>query len=519
MDEAKHECGIAAISIDSLNRHPAGGASYYLFKMLLQMQNRGQLAAGISTYYDKRREIMKKYVDLGTVNKAFRNQNKEGHIRLLNKFEGTKGIGHVRYATFGTDNLSLAQPFERTHGKINKWFSLAFNGNITNFTELRKSLKQDGYHFSKNSDTEIIQHLFSMELDKDRTNDISKIFSAVVRKLDGAFNIVFLLADGTLAAFRDPHGFRPLVYGSITGVTAIASEPVALTNIGINVFHNLKPGHLLVVKGKKVTHKKILNNRQVSHCMFEWVYFANVASKIDNVSVYKTRWRLGINLARKEKLKLNDDFVVVPVPDTSKPIADAYASALGIPSKEGLIRNRYVGRTFIESSDRKEKIRNKYTLNIPVLRGKKIILVDDSVVRGNTSKKLIDYVKEAQVKEVHLRIACPPIFAPCFYGIDMSTIGELIANQVRDKKDITKKPSEKETLKIIENIRKEIGAKTLCYNSIDDLVYSLKKPKNKLCLACLNTDYPTHHGKKLFKIAIKNMNKTKQERTYEFHLT
>lgn len=252
--------------------------------------------------------------------------------------------------------------------------------------------------------------------------------------------------------------------------------------------------------------------------MFEWVYFANVSSILDDVSVYDVRYNLGRLLAKMETEKLDKDCVVVPVPDTAKPAADGFAIELGLPSKEGLIRNRYVGRTFIEGSNRAERVKDKFTLNRTVLEGKKVFLIEDSVVRGTTCKTLIEYLKEkGKAKEVHIRVSAPPIFFPCFYGIDMSTMAELIANRLLPEKEIVKimenLPLKGYDEKTVETIRKELKADSLIYQTVDDLIKAIGKPKNDLCTACLTGDYPTEYGKLLVKKSLQD--RGCKTRTYE----
>jgi len=245
--------------------------------------------------------------------------------------------------------------------------------------------------------------------------------------------------------------------------------------------------------------------------MFEWVYFANVSSIIDSKSVYEARWNLGKELAKLETEKASSEHVIVPVPDTSKPVADALSYELGIPAKEGLIRNRYVGRTFIEGSSRHDKVQNKYTALRNVLEGKKVLLVDDSIVRGNTTKQLVRYLKEeGGAKEVHLRITCPPIRGPCFYGIDMSTVSELLVPRY-EKNPVSGNISKD----VCNKIARDAGAESLIYQTVEGLVRSIGLPKNNLCTACITCDYPTPWGQKLFKKAWENHRKGIKNRTYE----
>ena len=512
LDEVHEECGIAAVYIkgdgDAANR-----ALFYLYRLLLNLQNRGQLSAGITTYNPERLQILDTHKDLGHVNEVFRTSNKEKSFHIFKKYAGTKGIGHVRYATSGTEEKGVAQPFERHHGRKWKWFAFGFNGNLANFTELRNKILQRGeYHLTYNNDTEVIMHYISQALRTDRRPNLVKVFSSLAKKFDGCYNITYINAEGEIAIVRDPYGFRPLVYGysSDKKVFMAASESNALLNCGIKDIRPLPPGYMIHIHDDKVDIKRFADSRRTAHCMFEWVYFANVSSILDGKSVYNTRTRLGQELAKLETQKLDNDFIVVPVPDTAKAAGDAFAYELGIPSREGIVRNRYVGRTFIEGSSRYDKVQNKYTVIRRVLEGKKILLVDDSVVRGNTTKQLVRYLKEeGGAKEVHLRVSCPPIRGPCFYGIDMSTVSELLVPGY-EKKPVSGDVSRE----LCNKIAKDVGADSLIYQSVQGLVKAIGLEGNSLCTACITGNYPTPWGKKLFLKAWENHRKGVKQRTY-----
>lgn len=522
-EEARHECGLAAISLQKkLEDYHVGGAAYYLYRMLLQQQNRGQLAAGITTFNDNREQVIDTYRKIGLVNEAFRSHISEQSIKILQKYEGTKGIGHVRYATCGLDDESYAQPFERHHGRKWKWFSFAFNGNLANFTELKKDMEKRDYNLVRNIDTELILHQLEHQFRGDNHRSIEQVFSNISSVFDGAYNLVFVNAQGIIAGSRDPVGFRPLSYSVQDDKIAIASESCALTNLGLNNIKPVEPGEMVIVENGSHSVKKYAKQKKKARCMFEWVYFANAASEIDGRSVYNVRWRLGEELAKNEDLKLNtDEHVVVAVPDTGKPVADGYASYLGLRSMEGLLRNRYVGRTFIEGVGRSERVREKYNLNKAVLKGKKVILIEDSIVRGSTSRPLVSYIKEkGKAKEVHMRVSCPPIRAPCFYGIDMSTLTEMVAVRHMTKKQVEDVGFEDVNDKVLEGIRKEIGADSLRYQTLDGLVkgINMEDKEKSLCLACVTGQYPTPWGEKLYQIAKKNHYAGKKGRTYELEV-
>src|SRR5437773_2223964 len=440
MAELYHECGIAAIY--HLHRSspsgliPLGGSeqvSRLMPRMLLDLQNRGQLAAGFTTYNPTRQRLLDTYKQIGTVVEAFRLNHQAKYDSIMRQHAGRAAIGHVRYATCGANDLAYAQPFERHHGCKWKWFSLAFNGQLANFAELRTELLElTDYHLTRETDTEIIMHYLSHALRGDERPDLVDVFRSLSRKFDGAYNIVYLNAMGDMAIIRDPKGFRPLCYAQDGPLFAAASESVPLLNLGFREVHSLAPGEMILISDGEVRRERFAAEHARAHCFFEWIYFANVVSTLDNRSVYLTRAALGQELARQERqlgcVPLDADTIVVPVPDTGKAAADAMGFTLGLPSVEGLIRNRYVGRTFIEGQNRAERVQLKYTPLREVLQGKRVLLIEDTIVRSTTMKTLLHDLRErGGANEIHVRVACPPIMAPCFYGIDMSTMRELFA--------------------------------------------------------------------------------------------
>jgi amidophosphoribosyltransferase len=340
-----------------------------------------------------------------------------------------------------------------------------------------------------------------------------KVFSNLSKKFDGAYNIAFINAYGDIAVVRDPLGIRPLSYGYNNNTLLIASESNALINCGVKNFKELEPGKMIIIKNNDVGIKRFAKRKRKAHCMFEWVYFSNVGSILNGKSVYITRTNLGKELAKLETEKITKDHVLVPVPDTAKAAGDAMAFELGIPSQEGLVRNRFVGRTFIEGFSREDKVENKYTALREILKGKKVILVDDSIVRGTTSKRIVRYLKtKGGAKEVHLRVSCPPIIAPCFYGIDMSTISELLVPNY-EKRFNNDEVSEKAYKKIAN----ALGADSVIYQTIPGLIKSIGLPKKDLCMACLNRNYPTPCGKRLFDKVLEKYKKgiKEKKRSYE----
>jgi amidophosphoribosyltransferase len=512
----QHHCGIAAVYYlpgypPSKLLPPEGPdqASRLIPMMLLSMQNRGQLAAGISTYREGRRELLMTYKDLGTVQEVFRMSHPAKFDSIMRRLAGPAAIGHVRYATCGQDDLNYAQPFERQHGRKWKWFAFAFNGQIANYPQLRHELLQKtDYHLSRDTDTEILMHRLSYELRGDVRPDLRDVFQRVARSLDGAYNVVFLNASGELVVARDPLGIRPLCYAVDGGLFAAASESVALVNLGFEEIHPVQPGEMIIVSKEGLRHERFATAPRTAHCFFEWIYFANAASSIDGRSVYQVRAALGRELARYETLQPDEDTIIVPVPDTAKPAADAMAHALGLPSVEGLLRNRYVGRTFIEGQNRAERARLKYTPVTEVLAGKRVILVEDTIVRSTTMRALIEQIRQrGKAREVHVRVACPPIVAPCFYGIDMSTVGELFAprflNGARAPDEAT-----------LAQMAAALGADSLRYLPLESIARAIGMPAERLCQACLTGEYPTPYGQHLYQIALRKAGH-EGARTYE----
>lgn len=482
-------------------------------RMLLDLQNRGQLAAGFSTFNPKREQLLDTYKQVGTVIEAFRLNHQAKYNSLMKDYAGRAAIGHVRYATCGAEDRNYAQPFERQHGRRWKWFSMAFNGQLANYAQLRDDLLSvTDYHLVRQTDTEVLMHYISYELRGDRQPDFVQVFRNLSQKFDGAYNLVFLNALGDMVVLRDPKGIRPLCYAQDGALFAAASESVPLLNLGFREIKTLEPGEMILIQDNRIRKERFAPRQISAHCFFEWIYFANVASTLDERSVYLSRFALGTELARQERLldrvPLDRNTIIVPVPDTGKAAADAMAFELGIPSVEGLIRNRYVGRTFIEGENRAERARLKYTPLREVLSGKRVLLVEDTIVRSTTLKCLLQEIRErGGAKEVHVRIACPPIVAPCFYGIDMSTVGELYAPRYMKGE----RPTEEEQARMAA----DLGADSLFYLPLDAVARCIGLDESRLCRACLTGKYPTPTGERLYQLAIRNRQRSPGSRTYE----
>lgn len=510
----KEECGVAAVyALKNGKPDLTRNVAQYIPKMLLDMQMRGELSAGMTSFNPKRRKLLTSFKRLGTVNEAFRMGYPARFKRLLQQTQGCAAIGHVRYATCGLDDKAYAQPFERKHGRTFKWFAFAFNGQLANYAYLRNQLiKHKGYHIILDTDTEIMMHYISRELLGETKTSMQKVLANLSRDFDGAYSLVFLNADGDLFIARDPHGIKPLCYGIKDDLFAAASESVALANLGFTEIFSLKPGFFVKVNQDGITVDRFGAVSQPAACFFEWVYFANVGSTIDNASVYMARHRLGKALAEVETVPKDDSLIVVPVPDTAKAAADGMGYHLGVPVLEGLMRNRYVGRTFIKGETRKQLVAQKYTPIREVLEGKRVLLVEDSIVRGTTLHHLIKHIREkGRPREIHVRVSSPPILYPCFYGIDMSTVTELFARKHISNMDFTDIPEP--VLKIMAH---DIGADSLRYMPVNKIPECIGLNKSELCLGCINAQYPTNSGSQLHRLAEEAHEKGDTEkRTYE----
>ena len=508
MGELNHECGVAAVyhasgkGVSRLTPVPGdpNSVARLVPRMLLDMQNRGQLAAGMSSYNPSRSALIKTHKELGMVAEAFRLNHKAKFEGIMRGLDGPAAIGHVRYATCGAADRQYAQPFERDHGRKTKWFAVAFNGQLANYQDLKRELLEQGdYHLKRDTDTEILMHSLSYELQGEGMEiDWRGVFSRLSDKFDGAYNVVLLTASGDLVVARDPFGFRPLCIAEDGPLFAAASESVPLANLGFKGIHSLEPGTLAVANAQGLRIERYAHSPKQAHCFFEWIYFANVASTLDDRSVYLTRAALGKELARLETVPLDADTIVVPVPDTAKAAADSMAFHLGLPSVEGVIRNRYVGRTFIEgNADRAAKARLKYTPLLEVLHGKRVLLVEDSIVRSTTMRALVHEIRDrGGAREIHLRIACPPIIAPCYYGIDMSRRDELFATKFVDL------PNGGVSEEAQAKMAKELGADSLRYLPLEAIARSVSLSPDRLCRACITGEYPTPTGQRLYEIDV-----------------
>jgi amidophosphoribosyltransferase len=453
-DKLHEECGVVAVY-----GHPEAANLCYLG--LYALQHRGQESAGISASNGAR---IQTYKAMGHVADIF-------EPARLAALAGSMAIGHTRYSTAGDTAILNAQPFSVACNKGQ--IAVAHNGNITNAAELRRDLEREGSIFQSSSDTEVILHLVA----RSRERSMAGALREALLQLEGAFSLVFLANDRLIVA-RDPYGFRPLAMGQmeLSGghvVHVFASETCAFDLIGAVYLNDVEPGEMVSIGPEGMTRELFAPRRERAQCVFEHVYFSRPDSIVFGKSVQASRERMGRALAREHPVEAD---VVVPVPDSGVTAALGYASESGIPFRHGLIRNHYVGRTFIEPSQAIRDFGVKLKLN-PVrhlLDGKRVVLVDDSIVRGTTSRKLVRMVRGAGAREVHLRISCPPTVSPCFYGVDTPTRKELIAAN-----------------NTVEEIRRFVEADSLGYLSLAGLREAVGDDRHEYCYACYTGEYPT----------------------------
>uniref|UniRef100_A0A7C3MAX5 Amidophosphoribosyltransferase n=2 Tax=Archaeoglobus fulgidus TaxID=2234 RepID=A0A7C3MAX5_ARCFL len=442
-------CGVVGLY------HPDGELAPRLaYYSLFSLQHRGQESAGIASFDNHIRQ--KK--GMGLVTEVFSDEDFE----LL---AGKSVIGHVRYSTTGKSKIENAQPFV-VKSKAG-YIAVAHNGNLVNYVELRNQLENEGRVFTTNSDTEVISQLLSKFLLERK--DITYALESLNEYLVGSYTLTMLF-DDTVVGFRDPLGFKPLCVGRIDEGYIVCSESCAIDAIGGKFIRDVKPGEAVIIKDGELEFVKIADSERRAVCIFEYIYFARPDSTIDGISVYRARSEMGKVLARESPA--DADFVSA-VPDSGITAAIGYAQESGLPYFEGLIKNRYVGRTFImpAQSLREVSVRLKVNVVRENVRGKRVVLVDDSIVRGTTSRRIIQMIKDAGAKEVHMRIGSPPIIAPCYFGIDMKSREELIAAN-----------------HTVEEIRRIFGADSLAYLSLEGLLEAVGGAD--YCLACLTSRYP-----------------------------
>lgn len=449
------ECGVFGIW-----GHPESSRMTYFG--LHSLQHRGQEGAGIVS---NDQGMLKGHRDLGLLTEVF------GKAENLEKLTGNAAVGHVRYATSGTGEVNNIQPF--LFKFFDGDFALAHNGNLTNAKTLRHEVEKEGGIFHSNSDTEILMHLIR----RSEQSSFKERLKEALNQVKGGFAYV-LLTDDALYAALDPNAFRPLAIGQMkSGAYVVASETCALDSVGADFVRDVEPGELITINDEGMTIDTYTEQTQYSICSMEYIYFARPDSNIKGINVHSARKKMGKTLAKEAPVEAD---MVIGVPNSSLSAASGYAEESGIPYEMGLVKNQYVARTFIQPTQelREEGVRMKLSAVRGVVEGKKIILVDDSIVRGTTSRRIVKLLKDAGAKEVHVRISAPPLKYPCFYGIDIQTKKELIASNHSN-----------------EEIREIIEADSLEFISEEGLINSiglnLDAPYSGLCMAYFNGDYPT----------------------------
>jgi amidophosphoribosyltransferase len=443
-------CGVFGI------RAPERDVARVTFFGLFALQHRGQESAGIAVSDHGRLTVLR---DMGLVTQVFDEQKLRG-------LHGDTAIGHTRYSTTGSTHWANAQPLiQRGHGRT---VALGHNGNLVNATELREQLAAEGVTLGTTSDTELIAALIA--------NDEAPLEDAVagaMARLEGAFSVV-ALSNGTMIGFRDRHGFRPLCLGrGEHDEWMLASETCALDLVGAELERELAPGELVLIDEDGVrTRQAVEPAEHGALCIFEFFYLARPDTRLDGVEVHGARLRMGERLAAEAPVEAD---LVLPIPDSGTPAAIGFSRATGIPFSEGLIKNRYVGRTFIQPDQglREQGVKLKFN-PLAEVAGKRVVAVDDSIVRGNTTRKIVELLFDAGAAEVHVRVSAPPVVGQCFYGIDLAAEDEMIAST-----------------RTVEQIREHIGATSLAYLSLEGLQESTRRPEGELCRACLTREYPT----------------------------
>jgi amidophosphoribosyltransferase len=457
----REECGVCGI-------HGHQDAAKFTYFGLYALQHRGQESAGIVSSDGER---IYQHRGMGLVPEVFSEEHLQGLV-------GHLAIGHVRYSTTGESNIVNAQPFTATH--LGCTLSVAHNGNLVNIRALREELEREGSIFQSTMDSEVVVHLLARYAGL----GFEKAILETVGKIKGAYSML-LMTEEKLVAVRDPNGFRPLCLGKLSnGGFVVASETCALDLIEATYVRDIEPGEILIINGQGLKSLKMEGGGRESCCIFEQVYFARPDSDIFGLNVYQSRKKMGEILARECRVEAD---LVMPFPDSGNYAALGYSQASGIPLEMAVIRNHYVGRTFIQPTQSMRDFSVRVKLN-PVrtfLRGKRVIIVEDSIIRGTTGRSRVRSLRDAGVKEVHMMVSCPPTRNPCYYGIDFPSGGELIANS-----------------KSIEEIRDYLGLDTLYYLSIEGLLEATGSRPDRFCLACYTGEYPVAPDRGFHKLAL-----------------
>jgi amidophosphoribosyltransferase len=447
-DGPRDECGVFGVYA------PEHDVARLTFFALYALQHRGQESAGIATVHDG---LIMTTREQGLVSQVF----DEPKLRAL---AGEAAIGHVRYSTTGSSAWENAQPVWRSDRRE---LALAHNGNLINAVQLHAQLREHGVEFRSTSDSEIIAALLSNH----EAERIEDAVAAVMPRLEGAYSTVVMTRDA-IVAFRDPAGLRPLALGRLGERYCIASESCAFDIIGAELLREVEPGELVSIDERGIQARQVVEGKRRAFCVFEHIYFARPDSLLEGNRTQVSRRKMGEILWREAPVEAD---VVIPVPDSGNPAAAGYSKASGIPQDDGLIKNRYVARTFIQPGQelRRHGLRLKFNPMPEVVRGKRIVVVDDSIVRGNTTRQIVAMLREAGAAEVHMRISAPPIRHPCHYGIDMSTREEMVAHE-----------------RTVEEIGRELNCDSLAYLSLDGVYEAIRSGRETHCDACFTGEYP-----------------------------
>ena len=431
---------------------------------LYALQHRGEESAGIVTY---RKGKVKQKKGMGLAGDVFDRKS-------IKQLRGTVAVGHTRYSTTGASTLKNIQPFVVRHKKTH--IAIAHNGNLTNTRPLRRKLEEKGSIFQTGMDSEIIAHLLA----RPGGGKLKENVLQALCKLEGAYSLVMLIG-GVLVGARDPYGFRPLCIGKLNNSYALASETCALDLIGARYIRDVKPGEAVFIDKNGLKSTALPRKKERAFCIFEYIYFARPDSDIFGNNVYMVRKQLGRQLAKEFPVKCD---LVMPIPDSGNSAAIGFAEESGIPLEAGMIRNHYIGRTFIQPTQRVRDFKVRVKLNPikNVLRGKRVVIIEDSIVRGTTSRSRMRTLRDAGARKIHMRVSCPPIISPCYYGIDFPSKRELIAANHS-----------------IEKIRKFIGLDTLKYLSLEGMLKCMPLARKEFCAACFTGKYPTKFPKKMSK--------------------
>jgi len=449
----RESCGIVGLAF---NDRESDNAALPIYYALYALQHRGQESTGITVHDGKSARTLK---GMGLVPDVFKKYN-------LSDLKGFVGIGHVRYSTTGDSTIENSQPLIVNF--MDRTIAIAHNGNLVNSADLIAEFEAEGQVFLTSSDTEVIARLLVKELLK---TDILGAVEEVMKRLVGSYSLT-ILVDDILVVVRDPLGFKPLCLGELDGGYVVTSESAAIDTIGGKLIRDVRPGEVLIFKDGRYSSHQLFKTKNTAHCVFEYIYFARADSIIDGQLVYQTRIRIGERLLDEHAI---DADIISPVPDSGITFAIGYSKKSGIDYIEGLMKNRYIGRTFImpDQNMRETAVRLKLNTIRQNLEGKKVILMDDSIVRGTTSRRIVDMVRKAGAEEVHMRIGSPPIMSPCYLGIDMATRDELVAAH-----------------KTVAGVEAVINADSLGYVSVEGLVEAVGIPEDDLCLGCLTGVYP-----------------------------